>query len=245
MKTSRGFTLIELLVVIAVIGVLAGIVLAGVGVGRERARLSNIYSYSSQVFRLLGAECNGKWEFNENSGATTANSCQNNSGTITGPLWTAGTNNSAALDFDGINDFVRVANVSRYNPARGFTMEAFVYPHTLTGHQFFFSGTLPRISRNTSRFFFTWRDSANVTQSVGQPLGSIEANRWYHVLASHDGSTARLYVDGTLVASVGATLHATTIPTTYDIGRNYNTNTGAFDGLIDSVGIYNEPLPAS
>jgi prepilin-type N-terminal cleavage/methylation domain-containing protein len=48
-KTTRGFTLIELLVVIAIIGILASVVLAGLGSQRDRARQVSVVSSARSV----------------------------------------------------------------------------------------------------------------------------------------------------------------------------------------------------
>lgn len=231
-----------------IIGMLAGIVLVATGNVREKARLATLYAYSGSVYRLLSAECSGQWEFNEGSGSTAADRCQSHSGSflptsVTGPSWTtSGTNHTSALDFDGINDSVGINNIPPYKPSVGFTIEAFVRPDTLSDHDIFFSGWLPYVSRNGNGFFFSWLDSGNWQRSIIQPAGSISTNQWYHVLATHNGQAARLYVDGKLVASNTSTsLSSTFIPTTYYIGSHFGSYN--FDGLIDAVHIYNEPLP--
>lgn len=237
---QTGFTLIELLVVIGIIGNIAGMVLVASSGVRERAHLASLLSYSSGVEHQLLTECGGLWELDEGSGTTAADSCRSNTATLyNGPDWVEGTNNTYGLQFDGSTEYLRVTNVPAYDRTVGFTIDAYVYPHATSDHDIFFSGGLPYVSRYGSRFYFSWRDATGNQRAVAQPVGSISANQWYHVLATHNGTAARLYVDGDLVASNTSTSLSASIPSTYYIGRH--TSAYYFDGVIDAVHIFNAP----
>ena len=67
---------------------------------------------------------------------------------------------------------------------------------------------------------------------------------WAHVAATYDGATLRLYVDGSLVASVAATGAISTSTGALRIGGNVLWGE-YFQGLIDEVRVYNRALTLS
>lgn len=73
-------------------------------------------------------------------------------------------------------------------------------------------------------------------------LGSFDATQWHQIVGSNDGVTAKLYVDGALVASTGANLGARVLNNhPFDIARSsYASN--FYGGRIGVVRIYNRGL---
>lgn len=88
-QTKRGFTLIELLVVIAIIGILASVVLAGLGSQRDRARESSTLS-SVRSIVPVATVCHDSGSYlnapNQNGQTAPTNTVCNN-GTVAGDVW--------------------------------------------------------------------------------------------------------------------------------------------------------------
>jgi hypothetical protein len=81
------------------------------------------------------------------------------------------------------------------------------------------------------------------TAAIGQALN---ANQWYHIAATYDGSNLRIYLDGALkgTAAVAAPIDSTT--DVLHIGADHNVATPRFfDGQIDELGIWERPLRPS
>src|SRR5262245_34942022 len=73
---------------------------------------------------------------NEGSGASTADATPSgNLGTITGAAWTPSGKYGAALSFDGVNDWVTVADANSLDLTTAVTLEAWVYPTASTGYR--------------------------------------------------------------------------------------------------------------
>ncbi|MFC1741787.1 LamG-like jellyroll fold domain-containing protein, partial [Nanoarchaeota archaeon] len=75
--------------------------------------------------------------------------------------------------------------------------------------------------------------------------GDLNDGAWHHVVATYDGTTMKIYVDGALNAS--STNYSGPLPTNDEptwIGRNWNpgNSTGYFNGTIGEVAIYNRSL---
>ncbi len=189
------------------------------------------------------------WKFDEGSGTTAYDSSGNgNNGILTnGPVFTAGRSGNG-LRFDGLNDYVIVADSPSLRP-NNFTIEAWIMPPAFVGH------VLGKEYGSTSdNSYVVWISAANVLSAHSSPGGfvsypTLQLNSWYHVAYVKDGTAVRFYINGTQVTSTTMSLIVNYDASNLFIGADDNDNNeigdGTFNGIIDEVRIYNRALQSA
>jgi chitodextrinase len=186
--------------------------------------------------------------FDENTGTTLGDrSGQANTGTISGATWSPIGKFGHALSFDGVNDWVTIADAGSLDLTAGMTLEAWVRPAALgTSYRTVLmkeqAGSMVYdlyANRNTgvsSAEAYITGKSRQVNGSTGIPL-----NAWTHLAVTYDGTDLRLYMNGT---QAGVTNFPGAITTSNGVLRiGGNATWGEyFSGLIDEARIYNRAL---
>ena len=184
--------------------------------------------------------------FDEGSGTSTADgSGRGNGGTLTGATWATGKFGSG-LNFDGVNDWVTVADSSSLDLTTAMTLEAWILPAVSSNWRTalfkeqpgdvaysLYSSTNTNVPRSESVIGGTAR-SVNGTA----PLAS---GVWSHVAATYDGSNYRLFVNGAQVASTTASGSIAVTTGALRIGGNSVWGEW-FSGRIDEVRVYSRAL---
>ncbi|MGB7218885.1 MAG: LamG-like jellyroll fold domain-containing protein, partial [Vicinamibacterales bacterium] len=185
--------------------------------------------------------------FNEGTGTTVADlSGAGNTGTISGTgTWTATGKYGGALQFNGTNTLVTVANAASLALTTGMTVEAWVMPAATL------SGWRTILHKNVDRFYLFASSDTNTPAAGGTFAGgnqntvapsALAANVWTHLAGTFDGATVRLYVNGVQVASQAQTTPLTTSTGTLQIGGSgYGEY---FNGWIDELRVYNRARTA-
>lgn len=188
--------------------------------------------------------------FDERSGVKAYDrSGKGNHGTLNLPAWGAG-KNCSALIFDGIDDYVSVANSSSITFTNKATLSAMFRVDVDTG-------TYQAILSKGSSFY-EWRLLYDKTRrlllaqwildnsaygnsyTVNLALGS-----YHHFASTYDGSTIRQYLNGIAIgtpAIVAATI--ANLDQELRIGKTFNTYY-PFKGAICDVMIFNRALNAN
>jgi cysteine-rich repeat protein len=96
--------------------------------------------------------------------------------------------------------------------------------------------------RNTnSAEFLLWLEGSNTPITV-RGISGLSDGRWHFLVASYDGSVAKLYVDGKLEGSVGASGTLNFEKNDIYIGKYEESNKAMWPGLIDEVQLYDRAL---
>lgn len=150
--------------------------------------------------------------------------------------------------FDGSNDYVSVRNRGSLNPASGITLEILMKIDSADKQQTLVgkgpsgsigSGyTLSIDSGNHLQFVVYDRDGRKQTVASDQ---SLAAGKWYHVVATHDGSAMKIYVDGALMAG-GSCAGMKRSIFSLAIGKHALASSEYFDGSMATVRIYGRAL---
>jgi PKD repeat protein len=188
--------------------------------------------------------------FNESSGTRVDDvSGKGNHGTVSGATRTSSGRYGRALHFDGSNDWVTVNDAASLDLTSGMTLEAWVYPTaTPTSWRTVImkeqAGNLSySLAANSDRN----QPATSAFVGSGRTLygGSrLAVNTWTHLAATYNGTTQRLYVNGSQVASRSQSGGMWVSSGALRIGGN-SVWGQYFRGRIDEVRIYNRALSAS
>jgi len=195
----------------------------------------------------------GYWSFDEGTG-TTANDLSGlrNTGTLQpalGPTWTTGRVGGAS-SFDGVDDFVNVPHSASLNITGAITIEVWV---NRTGTPEQFAGIVIKDNTDLGIGYGIGHAGIGVpafkirTGGLYQMLtfANFPLNTWRHVVATYNGSSLQVFLDGNLSVSTPASGSIATNSFPLRIGRQERAALTHFNGLIDEVRIYNRALSAA
>jgi hypothetical protein len=195
--------------------------------------------------QLLGLV--GWWKFDEKDGTTAADSSGNgNNGTLQGgPKWQpSGGKIGGALDFDGVDDYVETNYATDLptwtvavwvnSPAEPSSVKPTGPVHREKNYQI-----------NWDHVVDNFRGSAGVCiggEWYDASFGPLQANTWYHLVATYDGKSLKAYKDGALISkNQDPSGPPDSEAATLKFGK-HATGSYYFGGKIDDVRIYNYAL---
>jgi len=189
--------------------------------------------------------------FDEGSGTTVSDSSGNsNNGTISGASWTSAGKYGGALSFDGVNDSVAVPDANSLDLTTAMTLSAWVKMDAVSNR---FQALLYK-ERNSNDGSYALEADSTVSSRPGLNFRTtgwqaarapdpLSTNQWAHFAAAWDGTTTKIYLNGTLVKT--QTMTGTVVASTGLLKIGGTAITGSnqhVDGLIDEVRLYNRAL---
>lgn len=190
------------------------------------------------------------WRLGESSGTTAANESGFDNGTYVGSptLGSSGLltgDSNTAVTLSGSSQYVQVTDSARFDLGDVFTIVVSVRRSSLTGRYEQF------VSKGTNSFGFGINPT-NIVEFTQQGVGdlaysttSILASTTYHLVATKNGSTRKVYVNGADDTSLGTNFTIADNANDLFIGRKGASSTDFFTGVIDEVAIYNYALSST
>ena len=200
---------------------------------------------------VIGDNPSGYWRLDESAGLSAADTFGSNPGvyqngvTLGRPSLLTGDTDPAA-GFSGTSQYVAIPSSGPLAPASSVTAEAWIKPTTVPSSSFASVVTKKEsysLQFNSGKMEFTIMQSGT-RRRLQAPAGAIVAGGTYYVVGTYDGTTQRLYINGTQVASAALTGGITTNVNNVDIG-SWDGTSEFFAGTIDEVAVYPTVLSAT
>lgn len=169
----------------------------------------------------------GCWQF---EGNTNDASGDGNNATATNTMF--GTGNVGMGLVMNANSFVTVPDTASLSPPN-VTVEAFVRPTMLP------TGRFGIFDNNNSYGLFINATNVQCIASVSVTAPMIQANVWTHVACTHDGTTARVYINGAEAAMMGGGNALGTGDTSGSVIGGNSPSGDSLVGTIDQLRIWN------
>jgi autotransporter-associated beta strand protein len=198
-------------------------------------------------------ELAGYWDLEEGTNSTVRGRNYLQQGLISGASWAAG-KYGTGLIFDGINDSVTMEHPQFAELMTNFTMMVWVKPaKAITGdnqgggQSYVISGSSPDTNANhTAVNLSVGTNGIRVVENGATHAptridwaGTVSSTTWTHVAVTYSNSVPRLYVNGILTATGGAS--SGTVP--HPGGSSWGGNEwGWYQGSMDEVRVFDRPL---
>ena len=148
--------------------------------------------------------------------------------------------NNHSVDFDGVDDFIQLGQGFTYTQN---TVSAWIKLGELSRTHTILSGRdsntdLIRfwIASSDNKVRFRLGDGSNTT--VTNPT-ALQVDRWYHIVATYDGTNLKIYVDSVLGHTLAASKNVN-VTANLKIGEDDDSN--RFMGKIDELAIWDRAL---
>ena len=151
-----------------------------------------------------------------------------------------------SVHMDAGNDRIRGQDWEAFDFAgtAPFTLEAWINPDNVSGIEIIIqkqvggSGAGWELIRNGTQVTVTRGTSAN----QGATGGTVVIGTDHHVVATYDGATLKIYLDGIEVDSSTASVSMGANTIVVSIGEDSATGGVFFDGRLDEVAVYDRAL---
>ncbi|MEM9209004.1 MAG: LamG domain-containing protein, partial [Pseudomonadota bacterium] len=151
-------------------------------------------------------------------------------------------------DFDGVDDYIEVADDAALDMATAFSVGVWVNARSLPG-----SDLATIVSKDTNyefhinpsgQIFWWWNNASGDTRNMTSSA-SVTVGQWHHVTITYESGSQVIYLDGTSVAtqSYAEALTENSLP--LFIGTDYTFISRAWDGFLDEVNIFDRALSPS
>lgn len=188
---------------------------------------------------------NGWWPFTGNANDM---STANNNGTVNGANLSTDrfANSNSAYSFDGVNDYIQVDTIN----LQSFSLSLWIYntsinPLNLNGlisnlNATPYNGIEFRVEPDSTLMLVCGQGSSWLQPNTALHLMN---NTWYHVVATSDDDTVKIFVNAQQIASYGISSLVNNNSDVLFGTRNPSvTNGGWYTGKLDDIGIWNRAL---